>query len=179
MPIKLGLAEKSKSLRKIAQHLYRHTLGSPPSSLLRELCRSSHSGPRIAGGNFMDTTLFLIYTISAHLLMPPHTFCTHFQGPVGTAPLHKFFGHVETGGKQTGGNDICMATGITVRCRRDARCQQCTGKRLSRTIWSSFNKERMLYLCDSTVAGPTARRDNSLASKFEYAPSVTPLLNVP
>ena len=37
-----------------------------------------------------------------------------------------------------------------------------------RTFWSSFNKERMSHLCDSTVAGPTARRDNVLASKCEY-----------
>ena len=66
-----------------------------------------------------------------------------------------------------GGNDICVATGIAVRCRRDARCRQCTGKRLSRTFWSSFNKERMSHLCDSTVAGPTARTDNVLASKCE------------
>ena len=63
-----------------------------------------------------------------------------------------------------------MATGVAVRCRRDARCRQCTGKRLSRAIWSSFNKETMSHLCDSTVAGPTARRDNALASKCEYPP---------
>ena len=36
--------------------------------------------------------------------------------------------------------------------------------------WSSFNKERMSHLCDSTVAGLTARRDNVLASKCEYPP---------
>ena len=72
--------------------------------------------------------------------------------------------------QQTGGNDICVATGMAVRCRRDARCRQCTGKRLSRAIWSSFNKERMSHLCDSTVASPTARRDNVLASKCEYPP---------
>ena len=63
-----------------------------------------------------------------------------------------------------------MATGVAVRCLRDARCRQCTGKQLSRAIWSSFNKERMSHLCDSTVAGPTARRDNVLASKCEYPP---------
>ena len=33
-----------------------------------------------------------------------------------------------------------------------------------------FKKERMSHLCDSTVAGPTARRDNVLASKCEYPP---------
>ena len=55
---------------------------------------------------------------------------------------------------------------------RDARCRQCTGKRLSRTIWSSSNKERMSRLCDSTVAGPAARRDNVLLP-------LTPLSNVP
>ena len=32
----------------------------------------------------------------------------------------------------------------------------------------SFNKEGMLHLCDSTVAGLTARRDNELVSKCEY-----------
>ena len=70
-----------------------------------------------------------------------------------------------------------MATRITVRCRRKARCRrcrQCTGKRLSRTIWSSFKKESMSHLCDSTVAGPTARRDNGLASKCEYPPFLYP-----
>ena len=35
---------------------------------------------------------------------------------------------------------------------------------------SSFNKERLSHLRDSTVAGPTARRDNVLASKCEYPP---------
>ena len=73
-------------------------------------------------------------------------------------------------GKQTRGNDICVATGVAARCSREVRCRQCTGKRLSRAIWSSFNKERMSHLCDSTVAGPTARRDNVLASKCEYPP---------
>ena len=63
-----------------------------------------------------------------------------------------------------------MATGVAARCLRDARCRQCIGKRLSRAIWSSFNKERMSHLYDSTVAGPTARRDNVLASKCEYPP---------
>ena len=63
-----------------------------------------------------------------------------------------------------------MATGVAARCLRDVRCRQCTGKRLSRAIWSSFNKERMSHLRDSTVAGPTARRDNVLASKCEYPP---------
>ena len=63
-----------------------------------------------------------------------------------------------------------MATGVAARCLRDVRCRQCTGKRLSRAIWSSVNKERMSHLRDSTVAGPTARRDNALASKCEYPP---------
>ena len=31
-----------------------------------------------------------------------------------------------------------------------------------------FNKERMSHLCDRTVAGPTARRNNVLASNCEY-----------
>ena len=39
---------------------------------------------------------------------------------------------------------------VTSSCRRDARCRQCTGKQLSRTIWSSFDKERMSHLCDSS-----------------------------
>ena len=29
---------------------------------------------------------------------------------------------LKTGGKQTGGNDISVATGMTVQCRRDAMC---------------------------------------------------------
>ena len=64
---------------------------------------------------------------------------------------------VQGGGKQTGGNDICAATGVAVQCRRDTRRQQRTGKRLSRTMRSSFNKGRMSHLRDSTVAGPIAR----------------------
>ena len=60
--------------------------------------------------------------------------------------------------------------GVAARCLRDVWCRQRTDKRLSRAIWSSFNKERMSHLCDSTVAGPTARRDNVLASKCEYPP---------
>ena len=32
------------------------------------------------------------------------------------------------------------------------------------------NKERMSHLCDSTVADPTAQRDNVLARKCEYPP---------
>ena len=72
-----------------------------------------------------------------------------------------------------------MATGIAVGCRYDARCRpgtgdaRCrpgTGNRMSRAIWSSFNKERMPHSCDSTVAGPTAWRDNVLANKCEYPP---------
>ena len=86
------------------------------------------------------------------------------------------FGHVVTGGKQTGGNEICVVSGMTVQCRRDTRCRHCTGKRLSRTIWSSFNKERMSHLCDSMVAGPTAQRDNAPASRREYPPFRYPLL---
>ena len=42
-------------------------------------------------------------------------------------------------GKQTGGNNICVASGITVWCRCDAMCRQCARKRLSRRMWSSFN----------------------------------------
>ena len=56
--------------------------------------------------------------------------------------------------------------------------RHCTGKRLSRTVWSSFKKEGMSYLCDCTVAGQTARRDNIPASKCEYPPlSVIPHFN--
>ena len=64
----------------------------------------------------------------------------------------------------------------------DARCRQCTGKRLSRTIWSTCNKERMSHLCDSTVHGLKARRDRVLAQtnantpSFRYPPA---FLNVP
>ena len=63
-----------------------------------------------------------------------------------------------------------MATGMTIRCRNDRKRRQCTGKRLSRTIWSSFNKEGMSHLRDGTVAGPAAQRVNVLASKCEYPP---------
>ena len=87
------------------------------------------------------------------------------------APTNLFSAVADSiGHKQTGGYDICVATGIAVRCRRDARCRHCTGKRLSRAIWSSFNKEEMSHSYDSTVAGPTARRNNALASKYEYPP---------
>ena len=87
-------------------------------------------------------------------------------------------GTFKQGVSKNGGNDICVATGIAIRCRRDATCRQCTGKRLSRTFWSALHKERMSHLCDSTVAGPTARRDNVLASKCEYPPFRYPPLNV-
>ena len=86
---------------------------------------------------------------------------------------------IKTGGKQTGDNDICVATGIALWCWRDARCRQGTGKRLSRAIWPSFNKERMSHLCDSAVAGLIAWSDNVLASKREYPLSDTALVNVP
>ena len=68
--------------------------------------------------------------------------------------------------RETWGNDMCMASGMTVRCRSDRKRRQCTGKRLIgvRAVWSSFNKEGMSHLCDSTVASPAARRDNVLAS---------------
>ena len=46
-------------------------------------------------------------------------------------------------------------------------------------FWSSFNKERIPHFCDSTVASPTARRDNVLASKCEYPPFRYPPFNVP
>ena len=60
-------------------------------------------------------------------------------------------------GVQTGGNEICVATEMTIQCYRDARCRQCTGKRLSGTTWLSFNKEGMSHLCDTAVSGPTLR----------------------
>ena len=97
------------------------------------------------------------------------------------APSPPRIGHLQfkQGGKQTGGNNIRVANGITVRCCCDARCRQCTGKRLSRIIWSSFNKARVSHLFDITVAGPTARRDNLLASTCEYTPFRYSHLNVP
>ena len=68
-----------------------------------------------------------------------------------------------------------MATGITVRCCCDARCRQCTGKRLSLAIWSSFNnKESMSHLCDSTVAVQCTGKQMRIPP-FRYPP----LLNVP
>ena len=52
----------------------------------------------------------------------------------------------------------CVATGMTAaRSRSDRKCWQCTGKRLLRAIWSSFNKKGMSHLCDSTVAGQQTR----------------------
>ena len=39
-----------------------------------------------------------------------------------------------------GGNDICVATGMTVPCHRDVMHRRCTGKRLSDAMWSCFNK---------------------------------------
>ena len=57
-----------------------------------------------------------------------------------------------------------------LRSRSDRKRAQCTGKQSSRAVWSSFNKEGMSHLCDTTVAGPATRRDNVLASKSEYPP---------
>ena len=86
-------------------------------------------------------------------------------------PLWRAGGPGQLGTFKQGVSKQWVTTFITIlRCRCDARCRQCTGKRLSRTTSSSFNKERMLHLCDSTVAGPTARRDSVLASKCEYPP---------
>ena len=55
----------------------------------------------------------------------------------------------------------------------------CIGKPLSRTIWLSFNKERMSHLCDSTVAGPTAGETMYWQANANTPLSVTLLLNVP
>ena len=68
---------------------------------------------------------------------PKWTKMVHF-GPfwpeeVHLGPFRSANRTLATPDKQTGGNDICVATGIAVRCRRDARCRQCTGKRLSRS----------------------------------------------
>ena len=71
-------------------------------------------------------------------------------------------------------NDICVATGITERCR-DARCRQCTGKRLSRTIWPSFNRERGSHIC-VTVRLPVRPRGDTM---HWQANSNTPLLRHP
>ena len=73
------------------------------------------------------------------------------------------------GALRTGGNKVCVATWMTVRCRNNDRKQKCTGKRLSRAVWLSFNMEGMSlsHLCDNAVAGPAARRDNVLASNCE------------
>ena len=68
---------------------------------------------------------------------------------------------------------------MTVRCRSDRKRWQCTGKRLSRAIWSSFDKEGMSPLCDSTVASSAASRDNVLASTCEYPAFRYTLLNLP
>ena len=88
-------------------------------------------------------------------------------------------GHVQTGGKQTGGNDICVVTGIAVRCRHDARCRQCTGKRLSRAPWSSSTR-RGCRIC-VTVRLPVRPRGETMywQANANTPLSVTPLLNVP
>ena len=55
---------------------------------------------------------------------------THFSRLWRENPFSRD-GHPKTRGND---NDICVATGITVRCAADATCRQCTGKRLSRAI---------------------------------------------
>ena len=79
----------------------------------------------------------------------------------------KNIGQLKDGVSKTKGNDICVATGMTVRCCSEPKHRQCTGKRLSRAMWSSFNEEGMSHVCDSTVASPATRRGNVLASKCE------------
>ena len=66
--------------------------------------------------------------------------------------------------------DVAMTRGADSVLASDCRAQ--FGR-------PSRNDERMPHLGDSTVAGPTAQRDNVLASKCEYPLAVTPLLNVP
>ena len=71
-----------------------------------------------------------------------------------------------------------MATGIAVRCRRDARCRQFTGKRLSRTLWSSFNKG--CGICVTVRLPVRPRGETTYWQANANTPlSVTPLLNVP
>ena len=72
-------------------------------------------------------------------------------------------GRLKQGVSEQGVMTFAWRPGITVRCHRDARCRQCSGKRLSRTIWSSS----------------TAQRDNVLASECKYPLSVCPPLNLP
>ena len=90
-------------------------------------------------------------------------------------PDHGPWGRGRSEFGETRGNDICVATGMAVRCRRESRCRQCTGKRLSRTIWGFLHKGIGCRFC-VTVQLP---RDNVLANKCEYPPFRYPLLNVP
>ena len=43
---------------------------------------------------------------------------------------------------QTEGNDICVVTGMPVRCRTDHMCRHCAGKPLSHALWLCFHKDR-------------------------------------
>ena len=80
-------------------------------------------------------------------------------------------GQVYTVCKQDGGKDICVATGMTVRCRNDHK----------RMYWQAVvahnlvglqqsYKEGMSHLCYNTVGGPAAKRDNALASRCGTPP---------
>ena len=68
---------------------------------------------------------------------------------------------------------------MTIRSPSDRKRRQCTGKRLSRILVVLSTRKGMQHLCDSTVAGPGARRDNVLASKCQYPPFRYPPLLKP
>ena len=72
-----------------------------------------------------------------------------------------------------------MATGIAIRCCRDARCRQCTGKRLSHTIWACLTRTGCRI--GVTVRLPVRLRGETLywQANANTSLSVTPLLNVP
>ena len=95
-----------------------------------------------------------------------------------------YLGTFKTGGKRTGGNDICVATGIAVRCRRNARCRQRTGKRLSHTHnFGRPSTRRGCRICVTVRLPVRPRRETMYWQANANTPfSVTPpplLLNVP
>ena len=57
-----------------------------------------------------------------------------------------------------------MATGITVQY--DVAATRGADSVLASDCRAQFNKEKMSHLCDSTVAGPTARRQCTITHKM-------------
>ena len=81
-------------------------------------------------------------------------------------------------GKQTGVTTIAWRPGS----QYDVAATRGADSALASDCRAQFGRpstERMLHLCDSTVAGLTARRNNALQANANTPLSVTPLLNVP